>query len=133
MNDLSHTKDTRYQRGTQLFEEVTGLSATEFTSSLDNIAPRFARYVMEWEFADMIGESSLDAKTREIVAITSLAMQGATSAPILKLRIGTALAAGVTRQEIIDTFIQLAVACGFPTALAAIHVAQACFSEFDAK
>lgn len=133
MKDNQLSAGDRYDRGAAAFEKITGIAASDFSASLSNVAPRFARYVMEWEFADMVGESSLDAKTSEIVAITSMAVLGASAAPVLKLRINTALKAGVTREEIIDVFIQLGIAAGFPIALAAIHAAQEQFALADAK
>jgi 4-carboxymuconolactone decarboxylase len=76
-----------------------------------------------------MGRSSLDTRTQEIVAITTFATLGATAAPILKFRIATALRAGVTREEIIDIFIQISLGAGLPTALAAIKMAEATFAE----
>jgi 4-carboxymuconolactone decarboxylase len=132
MKDKQLSANDRYDRGAAAFEQITGIPANDFTASLSDVAPRFARYVMEWEFADMVGESSLDAKTSEIVAITAMATLGASAAPVLKLRINTALKAGVTRGEIIDVFIQLGIAAGFPIALAAIQAAQEQFALCDA-
>ncbi len=95
MKDNQHPEPgSRYARGSAIFEEALGIPADAFAKSLADVAPRFTRYVMEWEFADMVGESSLDARTREIVAITSLATLGATGAAVLKLRIASALKAG---------------------------------------
>jgi 4-carboxymuconolactone decarboxylase len=133
MKDNQHPEPgSRYARGSAMFEEALGIPADAFARSLADVAPRFTRYVMEWEFADMVGESSLDARTREIVAITSLATLGATGAAVLKLRIASALKAGVTREAIIDIFIQLGITAGFPIALAAIHAAQEQFAAADA-
>jgi 4-carboxymuconolactone decarboxylase len=78
-----------------------------------------------------VGESSIDARTREIVAITSLAMLGATAASVLKLRITSALKAGVSMEEVIDIFMQLGITAGFPIALAAIHAAQEQFNSAE--
>ncbi|REG51038.1 4-carboxymuconolactone decarboxylase [Paraburkholderia sp. BL6669N2] len=132
MKDNQHPDTgSRYARGSAIFAETLGLPADAFTASLANVAPRFARYVMEWEFADMVGESSIDARTREIVAITSLAMLGATAASVLRLRITSTLKAGVSMEEVIDIFIQLGVTAGFPIALAAIHAAQEQFNSVE--
>ncbi len=132
MSTHSNTDASRYALGAARFEDITSIPAQQFADSLKDVAPRFTRYVMEWEFGDMLGESSLDRRTSEIVAVTSMAMQGASAAAVLKLRIGTALKAGISRQEIIDIFIQLAISAGFPIALAAIHIAQETFRELDA-
>ena len=123
----------RFMRGQATFEQLTGFSAAGFIESLEGVAPHFARNIMEWEFADVMGRSSLDTRTQEIVAITTFATLGATAAPILKFRIATALRAGVTREEIIDIFIQISLGAGLPTALAAIKMAEATFAESTAS
>ena len=91
MNTPAYPAISRFEQGQARFESVTGIPAQQFAASLEEVAPRFARYVMEWEFGDMLGESILGSRSREIVAVTSKAMLGASAAPILKLRIGTAL------------------------------------------
>lgn len=119
----------RLDEGKATFERLTGFPAAGFIESLSDIAPRFARYAMEWEFADTFGQSVLDTRTQEIVALATFATLGATAAPILKFRIATAMRAGVTQQEIVDIFIQIGLGAGLPTALAAIKVAEDVFSE----
>ena len=121
--------DARFARGQATFEQMTGFAASGFIDSLRDIAPRFARYAMEWEFADTFGQSSLDLRTQEIVALATFATIGSTAAPILKFRIATALRAGVSRQEIIDIFIQIGLGAGLPTALAAIKAAEDLFAS----
>ena len=86
---------------------------------------------MEWEFADVYGSSSLDLKTRETIMIAACAALGATAAPILKLRIGSALRAGVSREEIIDICVQVGIAAGLPAALAAIQTAGSVFASVE--
>jgi 4-carboxymuconolactone decarboxylase len=123
--DLS---EGRFERGKALFEDLTGAPATGFLESLAGVAPQFARRALEWEFADMMGDSSLDVRTREIVAIATFATLGATAAPILKFRIATALRAGVSREEIIDVFTQISLGAGLPVALSAIRIAEEVFA-----
>jgi 4-carboxymuconolactone decarboxylase len=129
----SQTADARFNQGKAGFEEITGLPANAFLDGLADLAPAFGRFVMEWEFADVYGSSSLDLKTREIIMIAACAALGATAAPILKLRIGSALRAGVSRQEIIDACIQIGIPAGLPAALAAIQAAGDVFAVTSAE
>jgi 4-carboxymuconolactone decarboxylase len=94
MEAKSLTTSDRLVAGKTAFEEITGLPASAL-DGLADLAPNFGRFVMEWEFADVYGSSSLDLKTRETIMIAACAALGATAAPILKLRIGSALRAGV--------------------------------------
>lgn len=123
MSGNTSTTEERFAQGKAAFESITGLPATALLDSLAELAPSFGRFVMEWEFADVYGSSSLDLKTREIIMIAVCAALGATAAPILKLRIASALRAGVSRDEIIDTCIQVGIPAGLPAALAAIQAA----------
>src|SRR5260370_604971 len=118
----STSTDQRFAAGQAAFEQITGLPAAAFLDGLKDLAPAFGRFVMEWEFADVYGRSSLNLRTREIIMVAVCAALGATAAPILKLRIGSALRAGVSRQELIDTCIQVGLPAGLPAALAAIQV-----------
>ncbi|AIG03205.1 carboxymuconolactone decarboxylase family protein [Pseudomonas sp. NIBR-H-19] len=124
--------DQRFLAGQAAFEEITGLRSSEFLDGLKDLAPAIGRFVMEWEFADVYGQSSLDLRTRELIMVAGCVALGATAAPILKLRIGSALRAGVSRQEIIDTIIQIGIAAGVPAALAAIQSAGEVFAVLDA-
>lgn len=126
------TDQSKNARGRDIFEKVTGLDANAFEASFAGVAEKFPRYAFEWEFADMVGESSLDDRSRELVAITSMAVLGATAAPILRLRIACARRVGISQQEIIDTFLQIGIAAGFPCALAAIGIAREVFAAEDA-
>lgn len=124
--------DQRYVAGQVAFEQITGLPATAFLDGLKDLAPAFGRFVMEWEFADVYGQTSLDLRTRELIMVAVCAALGATAAPILKLRLGSALRAGVSRQELIDTCIQVGLPAGLPAALAAIQMAGEVFAAADA-
>ena len=126
------SNDQRFTAGKATFEKITGLPAAAFLDGLKGLAPAFGRYVMEWEFADVYGESSLDPRVREIVMVAACAALGATALPILKLRLGSALRAGVSRQELIDVCIQVGLPAGLPAALTAIQAAGEVFAEADA-
>lgn len=124
--------DQRFLAGQAAFEQITGLPSGAFLDGLKDLAPAIGRFVMEWEFADVYGQSSLDLRTREIIMVSVCAALGATAAPILKLRIASALRAGVSRQEVIDTIIQIGIPAGVPAALAAIQLAGEAFAATGA-
>ncbi|NIU88133.1 MAG: carboxymuconolactone decarboxylase family protein, partial [Nitrosopumilaceae archaeon] len=73
-----------------------------------------------------------DIKTREIITLSSLATQG-NAAIELKAHIKLALNAGVTREQIIELFMQISVYAGFPAAVNAMLAARDVFKELDRK
>jgi 4-carboxymuconolactone decarboxylase len=133
MSSVLTSTDDRFTQGKASFEDITGLPASAFLDGLKDLAPALGRFVMEWEFADVYGASSLDLRTREIIMVAVCGALGATAAPVLKLRIGSALRAGVSRQEIIDTCIQIGIPAGVPASLAAIQAAGEVFAATKAQ
>ncbi|MDS7595482.1 carboxymuconolactone decarboxylase family protein [Agrobacterium tumefaciens] len=121
--------DSKLEKGKALFEELAGFPAQAFIDSLDGISPDFARRALEWEFGDVMATTSLDRRMQEAVAIATFATLGATAAPILKFRIGTALKAGLTKMEIVDILNQVALGVGLPAGIAALRVAEEVFGE----
>ncbi len=67
-------------------------------------------------------------KQRELVTIAALGAMG-NALPQLKVHIRGALNVGLTREEIVETFIQLSVYAGFPAALNAVFAADEVFKE----
>ncbi|ACI50736.1 Carboxymuconolactone decarboxylase [Gluconacetobacter diazotrophicus PA1 5] len=120
--------DERFTEGKRAFEEITGVPASAFLDSLATTAPELGRFVMEWEFADVYGQTRLDARLREAVMIASCAARGATAAGVLRLRIGSALRAGLTRREIADICVQTGIIAGVPAALSALQIAGEVFA-----
>ena len=121
--------NARLQRAEAYAASRLNLSASQLVDSMGPEAAPFVRRAIEWEFADVADQSSLDVRTQEVVAITTLATLGQTAAPVLALRIQSALRAGLSRREIVDVFAQLERGNGLPVALAATKVAADVFSH----
>lgn len=84
--------------------------------SLQDIAPDLVRYVIEFPFGDVYIRLGLDLKSREIAAVAALtALGNATSQ--LKVYIHGAVNVGLSRQEVVEIIIQMAVYAGFPAAI----------------
>jgi len=121
--------NARLQRAQAHVASRLNLSASQLVDSMGPEAAPFVRRAIEWEFADVADQSSLDVRTQEVVAITTLATLGQTAAPVLAMRIEAALRAGLSRREIVDVFGQMALGTGLPVALAATKVAADVFNR----
>jgi 4-carboxymuconolactone decarboxylase len=97
-----------------------------------DIAPDFATYVIEFPFGDIYSRPGLDLRSREIATIAALTALGNAS-PQLKVHIHAGLNVGLSRDEITEVIMQMAVYAGFPAALNGLFAAKAVFAEADAK
>ena len=110
----------RYLRGVDIAEQLAAGSLEEFlTGRVAELAPDFARMAIEFPFGDLYAREVLDLRSREIVAISSLAAVGDTG-PHLRIHIRAAIKLGLTKAEIVEILMQTAIYVGFPAALNAL-------------
>ena len=124
--------DDRFDRGLKKLEEIDGAAGKRVIESLKDIAPDFARYVIEFPFGDIYSRPGLDLKSREIAVVAALTALG-NAQPQLKVHIHGALNVGCTRQEVVEIIMQMAVYAGFPAALNGLFAAKDVFKERDAE
>lgn len=118
----------RYERGLAKLAEIDPQTAQRVIDSLADIAPDFARYVVEFPFGDIFSRPGLDLRTRELITVAALTAMGH-AAPQLKAHIQLALKAGCNRREVTETIIQMSVYAGFPAALNGLFLAQEVFAQ----
>ena len=120
--------DDRYERGLRKLGEIDGQQGEQIVAALQDIAPDFARYVVEFPFGDIYSRPGLDLRTREIATVAALTAMGTAPAQ-LRVHIHGALNVGSTRTEIAEVIIQMAVFAGFPATLNGLAAAKAVFAE----
>lgn len=118
----------RYATGLARLREIDGEAGERVVASLADIAPDFARYLIEFPFGDIYSRPGLDLRSREIAVVAALTALG-NAAPQLKVHIRGALNVGVSRDEIVETIMQMAVYAGFPAALNGLFAAREVFGE----
>ena len=126
-NDASHE---RYDRGVAALAAIDGAAGQKVIESLADIAPDFARYVIEFPFGDIYSRPQLDLRAREIATIAALAALG-NAVPQLKVHIEASLNVGISRAEIVEVMMQMAVYAGFPAALNGLFAAKDVFAKLD--
>ncbi|WP_332688910.1 carboxymuconolactone decarboxylase family protein [Devosia sp.] len=125
MNEMS---ESRYERGKRKLAEIDGEVGEAVIESLADIAPDFARYVVEFPFGDIYSRPGLDLRAREIATIAALTAMG-NAHPQLKVHIRAGLNVGLSRGEIVETIMQMAVYAGFPAALNGLSAAREVFAD----
>lgn len=122
----------RYARGLAKLQQIDGEGGIKVVEGLADIAPDFARLLIEFPFGDVYSRPGLDLRSREIAVVAALTAMG-NAAPQLKVHIQGALNVGVTREEVIEVIMQMAVYAGFPAALNGLSAAREVFTADDEK
>jgi 4-carboxymuconolactone decarboxylase len=123
----SPRSDDRYQRGLKALAEIDGQAGERVITALADIAPDFARMLIEFPFGDVYTRPGLDLRSREVATIAALTATG-TATPQLEVHIEAGLNVGLSQEEIVETIIQMAVYAGFPAALNGLFVARRVFA-----
>ena len=122
--------ESRFDRGKRALSRIDGRSGENVVASLADIAPDFARYVIEFPFGDIYSRPGLGLRDREIATIAALTALG-NAAPQLKVHIEAGLNVGLSRDEILEVIMQMAVYAGFPAALNGLFAAKEVFFAND--
>lgn len=85
--------------------------------------------MMEMMFGNKLNPNGLDAKTRMLLTISGLTMQGAQNDLALKQAVKHAVEAGAHKQQVIETIGQMAVFAGIPAMSRAMDIAQSVLSD----
>jgi 4-carboxymuconolactone decarboxylase len=128
----SQTHESRLERGRRVLDEIDGEAGHRVVAALADIAPDFATYLFEFPFGDIYSRPGLDLRSREIATIAALAAMG-NAVPQLKVHIEAGLNVGLTREEIVEVLMQMAVYAGFPAALNGLFAAKDVFAERDSQ
>lgn len=120
--------DDRYERGLRKLGEIDSKQGEQIVAALQDIAPDFARYVVEFPFGDIYSRPGLELRMREIATVAALTAMGTAPAQ-LRVHIHGALNVGCTQAEIAEVIMQMAVFAGFPAALNGLAAAKTVFAE----
>ena len=118
----------RMRRGEHLFQQMLGEDRTAQTrQTWERLSPDFEKYVVEFVAGEIWSRPNLDLKTRSLVTLATLAGLGRTHALELNLRM--ALRNGASKQEVIESLLQIAPYAGFPAVWDALVMADRVFRE----
>ena len=87
--------------------------------------------MMETFFGNKLNPDGLDAKTRLLLTLAGLTMQGAQNDVAVRQTVRHAVEAGAHKQQIIETIGQMAAFAGIPAMTRAMQLAQEVLEEND--
>jgi 4-carboxymuconolactone decarboxylase len=119
-----------FEKGLKTRKEVLGADYVEKSIAK---ADEFTRTMAEWSTAYCWGtvwnRPGLDRRSRSML---NLAMISALNRPNeLKLHVKAGLKNGLTKDEIKEIFLQVAVYCGIPAGIDSFRLAREAFEEMD--
>ena len=85
--------------------------------------------MMEMMFGNTLNEGGLDARTRMLLTVAGLTMQGAQNDVGFRQAVRHAAEAGATKQHIIETIGQMSMFAGLPAMTRALELAQQVLDE----
>ena len=90
----------------------------------EDLWPTMPKDVMEMTFGKGLNKEGLDAKTRLLLTLAGLTMQGAQNDTQMRMTVRHALEAGATKDEIAETIAQMAMFAGVPSMTRAMEFAR---------
>ncbi|WP_374367226.1 carboxymuconolactone decarboxylase family protein [Dongia sp.] len=119
-----------FDRGLKIRKSVLGAEFVEKSfAAADSFNLPMQELVTEYCWGAVWGREELSHKTRSML---NLAMISALNRPHeLKMHVKGALKNGVTRDEIREVFMQVAIYCGVPAGVDSFRIAREAFDEID--
>jgi 4-carboxymuconolactone decarboxylase len=120
-----------YRRGLEIRKAVLGNDYVERSlASADDFSRPIQELSTEYCWGRVWSRPGLERRDRSLI---NLGMIAALNRPHeLKLHVKGALTNGVTREEICEVFLQVAVYCGIPAGIDSVRIAREAFAEVDA-
>ena len=122
--------EKRYEEGLAIRRAVLGAEYVDKSlRSADDFTRPMQELVTEYCWGEIWTRPGLDRRIRSFL---NLAMLTALNRPHeIRLHVRGALNNGLTREELMEVFLQSAIYCGVPAALDAMRVANEVFAEID--
>jgi 4-carboxymuconolactone decarboxylase len=92
--------------------------------AMEALWPTMPKEALETWFGNTFNENGLDAKTRLLITLAGLTMQGAQNPTMLRQTVRHALEAGATDQQITETLGMMSMFAGLPAMTRAMELAR---------
>ncbi|UYV35963.1 carboxymuconolactone decarboxylase family protein [Rhodobacteraceae bacterium D3-12] len=113
--------------------------AKAFNPALESFSPKgfetmwptMPKDVMEMFFGKGLSKDGLDAKTRLLLTLAGLTMQGAQAETPLRMTVRHAIEAGASKEEIAETIAQMSMFAGIPAMTKAMELAKDVMADIE--
>ncbi len=101
------------------------------TREIEKFWPTMPKDFMEMSFGKGLSKDGLDAKTRLLLTLAGLTMQGAQAETPFRMNVRHALEAGATKDEIAETIAQMSMFAGIPAMTRAMELARSVMEDTE--
>ncbi|MCK2184111.1 carboxymuconolactone decarboxylase family protein [Halomonas getboli] len=123
---MSDAPTTRRDEAFALLARLEPEAPARVARNLDDFDADAAEILLGFAFADVVARDGLDLRTREMLTVAMLGAMG-TAQGQLEFHLRAALNTGVTREQVVEIVLQVAVYAGIPAAMNAMNAAKAAF------
>jgi 4-carboxymuconolactone decarboxylase len=116
-----------YKQGEATRRELFGDEGVARAQRWARLDPGLVDFLMESVWGTILSRPGLDRRTRELLTLASLTSLGHLAE--IEMHVNGALNVGVSREEIVECIVQMAVYAGMPACLNALGVAEKVFKE----
>jgi len=128
MSDPKNPFEAMMQQAQEMAKAFPAMDA--FTpKGFEEMMGTLPKEMMEMMFGNTLNEGGLDARTRMLLTLAGMTMQGAQNEMVFRQAVRHALEAGATKQHIIETIGQMSVFAGIPAMTRALELAQQVLDE----
>lgn len=116
----------RLRRALAILEQLEPGAPERVMANLRNLSEDLPEIVLGFAFSDVVARPGIDLKTREMLTVAALTAMG-TGPGQLEFHMRAALNVGVTREEIVEIVLQMAVYAGVPACMNGLAAAKKAF------
>ncbi len=126
------TKIDRRARALDLLGKLEPEAPRKVAENLDSFGPNITESILGFAFADVLSRPAIDLRTREMLTVAALTAMGTTQSQ-LEFHIRAALNVGVSREEVAEIILQMAVYAGVPAFMNGVAAARKVFDEDESR
>ena len=124
------SENARLDKALEILGQLDPAAPAQVRGNLDSLEEGLTETIFGFAFTDVLARPGLDLKTREMLIVSMLAAMATAPGP-LEFHIKAAMRNGVTRQEIIEILLQVAVYAGVPAFMTAVTATKKAFAAME--
>jgi 4-carboxymuconolactone decarboxylase len=133
MSDQSNPFEMLMQQAQAMAKAMNPALESFSPKGFESLWPTMPKDMMEMAFGKGISKDGLDAKTRLLLTLAGLTMQGAQNETGFRMTVRHALEAGATKDEIAETVAQMAMFAGIPAMTKGMQLAREVMDDKEDK